>query len=291
MPRKSASGSAKPLRKADNRRGGYVGSALSSNAEPAYRNAAAKAPTTTTQVRGAQRLGNAVARYVPDVSVSVNGKTYGGREQLAGSIRNTALGGIGAPNNAQRGGKVTQTGNWVYDTLVGGDTDTSSYNPQIGSRGSATRKGMVSKRAKKPAGKTPVLPPNPNPRIEGTVAYEQGQKGPTGGAGTDIMWASVPDVGTKRKTSVRVQTPAGGGRTALKGAGIKKGKEDRIIGPPRASEQKQALPPKERVHGGQGVDVRGGPKPAVRNAMKGATASLKKDITSAFVENRRKNGW
>ena len=112
MPRKSASGSAKPLRKADNRRGGYVGSALSSNAEPAYRNAAAKAPTTTTQVRGAQRLGNAVARYVPDVSVSVNGKTYGGREQLAGSIRNTALGGIGAPNNAQRGGKVTQTGNW-----------------------------------------------------------------------------------------------------------------------------------------------------------------------------------
>lgn len=128
---------------------------------------------------------------------------------------------------------------------------------------------------------------NPNPSIKGTVAYEQGPKGPTGGAGTDTMWASVPGVGTKRTTSVRVQTPAGGGRTALKGAGLKKsqrwGNQGFVIGPARQTEQKQALPPKERIYGRKSMDTRWGPKPEVRQAMKGATASLKKDITSAFV--------
>lgn len=153
MPRKPASGSAKPvkaksakpLRKIDLR-----GKEKASNAYPAYRNAAAQVPDTAAQGRGANALGQAVARYVPDVSVSVNGTKYGGREKLVESIRNTTLGGIGAPKNVQAGGKVTQTGNWAYDTIMGGVKDSSSYNPQIGSKGSAARKGMMTKKATTP---------------------------------------------------------------------------------------------------------------------------------------------
>lgn len=148
-------------------------------------------------VRGGNEAGQAFASKVPDISLTINGKKYGGREQLAQSTRNTLLGGIGAPDNVQAGRTVTQTGRIVHNALRGGRVGQSTFDPQKPAKGSATRKAMSD---------TTAMPKRIMARDnQSTGAEVLWQKA---GLKKDITSAFVPSIGVKRGKKSDLQAPA-----------------------------------------------------------------------------------